>query len=149
MKKKKKGVWESNKLKLAIEKVMNLKMTIREASVRFGVPKSTLFDKIKLLKQGKEVEFRPVMGRFRKTFSDEYEHLLESHIKDFADRCMPLSKNEFLKHSYDLAEKLKLPHRFNNEKKMAGKHFYVDFMKRHPNISLRSAESRSIMRVGM
>lgn len=49
---------------------------------------------------------------------------------------MPLSKKEFLKLAYELAVKLKLPHRFNNEKKLAGKHFYDDFMKRHPDLSL-------------
>lgn len=146
MEKKKKGKWESENLKLAVDKVMNQNMTIREASERFSVPKSTLFDKVKLLKEGKEAVFKPVMGRFKKTFSDEYEDLLESHIKDLADRCMPLSKKEFLKLAYDLAEKLKLPHRFNNEKRMAGKHFYDDFIKRHPDISLRTAESTSLMR---
>lgn len=146
MEKKKRGKWESENLKLAIDKVMNHNMTIREASERFSVPKSTLFDKVKLLKDGKEAVLKPVMGRFKKTFSDEYEDLLESHIKDLVDRCMPLSKKEFLKLAYDLAEKLKLPHRFSNEKRMAGKHFYDDFVKRHPDISLRTAESTSLMR---
>lgn len=59
---------------------------------------------------------------------------------------MPLTKKEFLKLAFELAHKLKLPHRFNNEKKMAGKLFYFDFMKRHPDLSLRTAESTSLMR---
>lgn len=70
-------------------------MTIREASERFNVPKSTLFDKVKLLRQGKEAELKPVMGRFKKTFSEEYEQLLECHVKDLANRCVPLSKKVF------------------------------------------------------
>lgn len=146
MERKKKGMWDTNNLKLAIHNVLNQKMTMREASERFNVPKSTLFDKVKLLKQGTEVEFKPVMGRFKKTFSEEYEQLLEFHVKDLANRCMPLSKKEFLKLAYELANKLKVPHRFNNEKKIAGKHFYDNFMKRHLDLSLRSAESTSLMR---
>lgn len=41
---------------------------------------------------------------------------------------------------------LKIPHRFNKEKGAAGKHFYYDFMQRHPDISLRIPESTSMMR---
>lgn len=82
MERKKKGIWDTNNLKLACDNVLNRKMTIREASERFNVPKSTLFDKVKLLRQGKEAELKPVMGRFKKTFSEEYEQLLECHVKD-------------------------------------------------------------------
>jgi len=35
-----------------------------------------------------------------------------------ANRCLPLIKKKFLKLAYDLAVKLKLPHRFNTEKGM-------------------------------
>ncbi|KPJ16902.1 hypothetical protein RR48_13758 [Papilio machaon] len=59
---------------------------------------------------------------------------------------MPLMKKEFLKLAYDLAEVMKIPHRFNKEKGSAGKHFYYDFMKRHSDISLRAPESTSMMR---
>lgn len=60
-------------------------------------------------------------------------------------RCLPLTKKEFLQLAYDLAVELKLPHRFNTEKQTAGKHFYYDFMTRHPNLSLRTPESTSLM----
>ncbi|KAJ4437763.1 hypothetical protein ANN_13701 [Periplaneta americana] len=59
---------------------------------------------------------------------------------------MPLSKKEFLKLAYDLAEELKLPHRLNKTKKLAGKDFYYGFLKRHPEIALRVPESTSMMR---
>lgn len=59
---------------------------------------------------------------------------------------MPLTRKEFLKLSFDLAEQLKLNHRFNMIKKTAGKHFYYNFIKRHPDLSLRRPESTSLMR---
>ncbi|XP_037293571.1 uncharacterized protein LOC119189035 [Manduca sexta] len=89
---------------------------------------------------------KPKLGRFTNTFSAEYEQVLVDHIKDLSNRCMPLMKKEFLKLAYDLAEVMKIPHRFNKEKASAGKHFYYDFMKRHSDISLRAPESSSMMR---
>lgn len=59
---------------------------------------------------------------------------------------MPLVKQEFLKLAFDLAEAMKIPHRFNKEKQAAEKHFYYDFMQKHPDISLRAPESTSLMR---
>lgn len=54
MEKKRKGLWDSNNLKFGIENVLNRKMTIRQASQRFNVPRSTLFNKVKFIRQGNE-----------------------------------------------------------------------------------------------
>ena len=59
---------------------------------------------------------------------------------------MPLNKNEFLKLAFQFPEHMKLNHQFNKMKGMAGKDFYYAFMKRHPDLSLRSAESTSLQR---
>ncbi|PSN41272.1 hypothetical protein C0J52_14336 [Blattella germanica] len=59
---------------------------------------------------------------------------------------MPLSRKEFLKLAFQLAEELKLPHCFNNNNEMAGKAFYNGFMARFPELSLRTPESMSMMR---
>lgn len=69
-----------------------------------------------------------------------------NHVKNLTNQCLPLTKKEFLKLAYDLAVNLKLSHRFNTEKGIAGKHFYYDFMARHPDLSLRTPESTSLMR---
>ncbi|KOC70166.1 hypothetical protein WH47_08643 [Habropoda laboriosa] len=80
------------------------------------------------------------MGRFK------FESQLVSYMKDQDAKFMPLSKPEFLKLVYDLAERLKLPHQFNKQKKTAGKQFYYEFMTRHPELSLRAPESTSLQR---
>ncbi|CAB3219855.1 unnamed protein product [Arctia plantaginis] len=82
-------------------------MTIRKAPERFKVPKSILIEKIKLLKQGKEIELKPVMRRFKKTFPEEYELLLEDIATDKANDGAPMSKKEFLMMAYDIAKKQK------------------------------------------
>lgn len=144
--KKKKGSWEPQSLQTAIDKVMSKKLSVRQAAMQYNIPKSTIHDRIKALNRGEEVSMKPKLGRFTSAFSAEYELVLKDHIKDLSNRCMPFMKNEFLKLAYDIAEFMKIPHRFNIEKGCAGKHFYYDFMKRHSDISLRAPESTSMMR---
>ncbi|CAK1588229.1 unnamed protein product [Parnassius mnemosyne] len=125
---------------------MSKELSVRQAAMQYNIPKSTIHDKIKALNRGEEVTMKLKLGRFTSTFSAEYEQVLVDHIKDLSNKCMPLMKKEFLKLAYDLAEVMKIPHRFNKEKGSAGKHFYYDFMKRHSDISLRAPESTSMMR---
>ncbi|XP_011858337.1 PREDICTED: uncharacterized protein LOC105555900 [Vollenhovia emeryi] len=146
MENKKKRAWDQDNLKIALDKVISKKMSLREASKKYDIPKSTLHDKIRCLKSGEEISLQPKIGRFTKTFPPEYEEQLVNHVKDLSNRCLPLMKKEFLKLAYDLAVELKLPHRFNTEKGTAGKHFYYDFMARHSDLSLRTPESTSVMR---
>lgn len=50
---------------------------------------------------------------------------LYEHVKELDNRLMPLSRTEFLKLVFNLAENLKIPHRFNKEKGLAGKYFFT------------------------
>lgn len=144
--KKKKGTWDPANMHKAVEKVLSNKMSARQAADRYQVPRSTLNDRISAIKNNKEMSIKPVMGRFHNTFSPEHEEVLAEHVKDLANRLMPLNKQEFLRLAFQLAEKLKIPHQFNKEKRSAGKNYYYSFMKRHSDLSLRTAESTSLMR---
>lgn len=140
------GEWSEDDMKHAVAAVLENKMSERAASKRFNVPRSTLQRKIKALSDNKHTDMKPQLGYFKATFNDEYEAQLVEHMKDLDSRLMPLSKSEFLKLAYDLAENLGLKHRFNVEKKVAGKDFYVSFMNRHPELSYRKPQSTSLMR---
>ncbi|CAH1987730.1 unnamed protein product [Acanthoscelides obtectus] len=142
----KKGTWDPANMHKAVEKVLNHKISARQAAERYQVPRSTLNDRVKAIKSNKEMSIEPVMGRFHNTFAPEHEEILASHVKDLANRLMPLNRQEFLRLAFQLAEKLKLPHQFNKEKQSAGKNYYYSFMKRHSDLSLRTAESTSLMR---
>lgn len=133
-------------MKMAVSKALAGELTIRSAAERYGIPKSTLSDRVKGLKMQKEVTFEPKLGRYQPTFERKYEDILVEHVRDLSNRLMPLTKKEFLKLAFQLSESLNLPHRFNRENKTAGKDFYYSFMKRHQDLSLRTAESTSIMR---
>lgn len=140
------GNWQENDMKEAIDQVMSNKLTTRQAALYFKVPKSTLNDRVVKLKRGESVKISPNMGTFKQTFPPEFEHLLVEHIQESDNRLMPLTRDEFSKLAYDLVIKLKLPHRFNVEKKKAGHEFYYSFLKRHPELKLRKPESTSISR---
>lgn len=141
-----KGKWSEASMKEAIQQVISGNMSDRRAATSYGVPRSTIQDKVRKLKEGKEVVIKPDMGRFRTTFTENYENQLVNHIRDLDNRLMPLNRKEFLRLAFDLAEALKIKHRFNRTAKCAGKIFYYKFLQRHPGLSLRTAESTSLQR---
>lgn len=53
---------------------------------------------------------------------------------------MPLSRKEFMKFLYGLAENMGIAHHFYKTKKTAGKDFYYYFLKRLPELSLEKPE---------
>lgn len=142
----KKGKWDEENMKKAVDGMLAGKFTLREAADRFSVPRSTLSDRVCAIKKGKSIKITPSMGGFKQTFDNELEGELVSHLK-YLDSCfLPVNKTELLKLVYDLAEYFKLPHQFNTTKKTAGNKFYRGFIKRHPEFSLRCAQSTSLQR---
>lgn len=107
------GKWDENKIKEAVKCVVEGNLSVRQAADRYDVPRSSLHDRLKCLKSGKETDFQPKLGRFVPTFSGNFSKQLYEHVKELDNRLMPLSRNEFLKLAFDLAEALKIPHRFN------------------------------------
>ena len=108
---------------------MEGKLTVRLAAERYDVPRSTLQDRVKALKSGQEVVFKPKLGRFHSTFNEHFSLQLYNHVRDLDNRLMPLTRLEFLKLAFELAEHHKISHRFNTEKRMAGKDFFVALRK--------------------
>ncbi|KAL3285304.1 hypothetical protein HHI36_019413 [Cryptolaemus montrouzieri] len=132
------GSWDENTMERAIRSAQERNLSIRRAAERYGVPRSTLQDKIKAIGNGEETEFKPKLGRLEHTFSNDQALQLHEYVIDLDNRLMPLTKAESLK------LKLKIPHRFNKGKRMAVKDFYYSFSKRLPDIALRTPESTSI-----
>lgn len=103
------------------------------------VSKNTLYCNIKIIKQGDEVNLYSKSKR-KKTFDKFHELLLKEYVANLSNKCMSLTKKEFLELAV-LAESLKINHRFNKEKKTVGKHFCHNFLKRHPGFNLRTPET--------
>jgi len=120
-------------------------MSEKAAAERYEVPRTSLQDRVKAVKQGQQIIFKKILGHFQQTFTPEYERQLCRHVIDLDNRLMPLT-SEFLCSAYNLAEKSNINHSFNREKRMAGKDFFLAFKKRNPDLAMRTPEVTSLMR---
>lgn len=86
--------------------------------------------------------------KHRLIFSEEEEKKLVSYLLKCADIYFGLIPEEVRKLAYECAIKLELtniPSNWN-EKKMAGEDWFQNFMKRNPELSLRTPEATSLSR---
>jgi hypothetical protein len=130
-------------MKRAVQDILDCKMSERAAAERHEVPRTSLQDHVKAVKQGQQIILKPVLGCFQQTFTPEYARQLCQHVIDLDNHFMPLTISEFLRFPYDLAEKSNIDHRFNKEKSMAGKDFFLAFKTRNQDLALRTPEPTS------
>ena len=76
----------------------------------------------------------------------ELESILVQHCLELESMMIGLTRHDLMDLAYQLAEKNQLDHSFNRENKSASKHWFYDFMKRHPELLLRQAEATSTAR---
>lgn len=127
-------MWSPSSMKLAINGVLEDKMTIREAAACFGVPKSTLASRVKLLTSGAEITLRPFVGMYRTVFSEEQELDFYNHTKKFKNPAKPFSKIQVREMDYQFVEEAKIKHNSNKEQKMAGTDFYCYIVRKYPDL---------------
>ena len=133
-------------MKRAIQDVLDREMSERAAAKRYEVPRTSLQDRVKAVKQGQKLILKPILGPFQQTFTPEYDRNLCQHVIDHDNRLMPLTRSEFLRLAYNLAEKSNIDHRFNKEKWTAAKDLFLAFKKRNPDLALRTPKATSLMR---
>ena len=141
--------WSEDQMKLAILAVESKDLSIREASVVFGVPKDSLNRRVKgkLKSLSMDEKHKNILGRYRAILTHDQEKQLEDHIISMDQAFYGLSINDIRTIVYDYCEKNNIKNNFNSDNKMAGRDFVAGFMKRHPKLSLRRPESVSVNRV--
>ncbi|XP_018560825.1 uncharacterized protein LOC108903210 [Anoplophora glabripennis] len=72
------------------------------------------------------------------------EEQIVQHVQELDARFYGCTKQDLCALAFQFAEKNKLPHSFKNG--IAGEQWYSNFMRRHPELSLRTPESTSIAR---
>lgn len=137
-------LWNDGQLHAALEDVHSGK-SIKSTALAFGIPRSTLQKKLKEESNAanKTKDLSP--AGFNLTFSYEQEEALVRVIKDMETKLMGLNGTDIRRLAYQFAEKMKVPHHFNQEKQKAGKDWLRSFMKRH-DLSFRKAEHTSSAR---
>ncbi|XP_030762742.1 uncharacterized protein LOC115887452 [Sitophilus oryzae] len=86
------------------------------------------------------------LGGRKATFSKAIENEIAGHIIEMEIRFFGLTSKDLRRMVFEVAEKNKIKHCFNREVKLAGWKWVRGFLKRNPQISLRSPESTSLAR---
>ncbi|XP_070529630.1 tigger transposable element-derived protein 1-like [Cardiocondyla obscurior] len=133
------NTWSKQDMDAAIQKYNEGTVKFNEVCRMYGIPKPTFRRHLKGLNSHKRI------GRPR-DLTDEMEKELVRHILELESRFFGLTIKDLRHLAFQLAEKYKLPHRFNKELQLAGWKWYYQFKKTHPQISLRTPEATSMAR---
>lgn len=138
--KTKQGSWTENDLQMAMFECQN-GTKILTASVMYKIPFSTLYRHFKPGRVDKH------LGRFRSTFSPEQEQELVSYLKEMDSVFYGLSKSDFKSLVAVYAQKNNIDHPKSWDiSGLAGDDWLAYFLKRNPNIVLRTPEPTSVAR---
>ncbi|CAH1995123.1 unnamed protein product [Acanthoscelides obtectus] len=116
-------------------------MGVNEAARQFGIPKTTLKDRIKKGVAIKQHRLGPSSA-----LGEDAELKLVRYIKKLQTFGFAPDRESVRIWAFQLAEKLKLKHTFNKERGKAGYDWLNSFLRRHPDISIRKAEGISFNR---
>lgn len=131
--------WSMQNMNAAIQDFNNGKLRFNEVCRTYGIPKPTFRRHLKGLNSQKKIG-RP------SDLTEQMETELVHHILDLESRFFGLTITDLRHLAFQLAEKYKLPHRFNKVQELAGWKWYYKFMKNHPEIALRMPEPTSMAR---
>lgn len=134
--------WTVVQLRSALEAIKN-GVSKNYAARQYGIPKKTL---LRYLTKSSNSPSLPCLGSFSKVFTDEQEQQLVNHIIEMSECYYGLTERDVRSLAFELAEMNEIPHPFSQSEKLAGYDWLKCFLKRHPNISLRSAENTSLAR---
>jgi len=129
------SLWKKEDLKEALTKVRNKEMSQKKASALFDIPRTTLRRyQHKDWKEKKSLGRQPLL-----TYAQEkalVDRILRLQSLGFPMRARGIQRSVY---SFCLMNNLKNP--FNENRKCAGKAWFVSFMKRHPQLSERKPQA--------
>ncbi|XP_063232742.1 uncharacterized protein LOC134536762 [Bacillus rossius redtenbacheri] len=139
-------MWNPEKMRDAVKAVRAGEMGYLRASKSYGVPKGTLEKYVK--NQSKTPEQLLEMSSGRKpVLPYELEKLLVKYCMEMEERYFGLTIADVKRMAFELAIRNGLSHPFNPKKESAGKKWFKLFLKRHPELSLRTPQGVSAARV--
>lgn len=141
--------WSEESMAGAIREVLDGTMGFQKAAKSYGVPKSTLERKVKKVKVNNyspQAAAAKKLGRYETVFTLDQEKELVKHVLLLEERLFGITLTDLRILAFELAEKNKINHSFNQEKKMAGKGWLYSFLSRNIQLSLRNPEATSMAR---
>lgn len=144
----KRGGWQEEDMRKALESVARNLHSVRLASRLFHVPKDALCRRAKKLEHCCiESLYKAQLGSKRRVLTEEQERMLVDHIVCMKKSLSGLTYKDVQKVVFAFCEANKIAHPFNRINRMAGKDWLYSFMKRHKkDITLQKAEGHSLSR---
>nr|CAH7719070.1 unnamed protein product [Callosobruchus chinensis] len=137
--------WDPLAMVKAVKAVRNKEMGYLKASTFFNLPKGTVERYSKSDKSPEEL-VKLSIGR-KPVFSKELENDLVKYALAMEQRFYGLRSGDMKRMAFQLAFRNKIPHPFNGVSKSAGKKWLRLFLKRHPQLSMRTPQGMSAARV--
>lgn len=147
-KKKRETIVNEEDIKKAIDCVQNQTMTLRGAAAIFGITKSTLGYRMKLLKNDQKSKSEDFSTKYsvNQIFTKEEEVMLQKYILKSSKMNYGLTYNKTRLLAYQYAKALKKCPEAWELNKIAGIEWLKGFMGRHRSLSLRKPENTSLSR---
>ena len=129
----KRKCWKPDDMQRAMDAVCNDKVTISDAARRFEVPRKTLDDRMKgLVQHGTSPGPKTVLTAVE-------EAALVQYLVYMAQRSFPLTRTMVMAFAWAIAKRTGKADRFNPEYGPS-KHWWSNFRKRHPKLTLRKSD---------
>lgn len=139
MEKRKYNTWTPGDMEKALDMYNKGKLGFNATCRTYGIPKPTFRRHLKKLNVNNRIG-RP------NDLTTEMEEELVRHVLELESNFFGLRIQDLRRLAFQLAEKYKLPHRFNKDAKCAGWKWYYNFLKKHQEITLRTPEPTSMAR---
>lgn len=125
----------------AIEEVKS-GVSVNSAGLAYGIPETTLRRYVK-----KDQSQYPVHGgRFKNVLSTNLEQQLSAYLQEMGSRGFGLTGVQVREFAFEIAERNQL-HGFKATAKKAGQDWFKSFLKRNPEVTIRTPEATSIGRL--
>ncbi|KAI4462993.1 hypothetical protein MML48_4g00015771 [Holotrichia oblita] len=141
-----KGQFDEQSMRDAVRAVTEEKISLRQAAERFKLKFQTVYEYVKRQKQNptEQIRMAPNYSR-RQIFSKEQEKALADYTIACAKMCYGQTVVNLKKLAYEMAtiNSCKCPENWKRNKEAGHVSWYLEYMSRHPQLSLRQPEGYS------
>lgn len=130
--------WSEEEMAKAVAAVVAGKMGYKLAARTFQIPRSTLQRRASKIRYQLPDDAKPVMGHYRRVFTDSQEKDLVGYIKSMEKFFMGVSRRDIRELAFQYAVDNNLNHPFDVTTRMAGEDWVRNFLRRNPELIYRS-----------
>lgn len=137
--------WDAENMIAAIKACRSKTMGYKKSAKTHGVPQTTL-ERLVKMNGPPEVVVQTKLGK-KPVFSPEMEDHLSTHCLQMEQKYFGITKKDICRMAFALCKENKIKNPFNNIKECAGSKWFKCFLRRHPELSVRTPQGISYARI--